>query len=141
MGGSSHCAALGGGTPTVRLDAPAPSDYLAPMRPLARLFLTFLALTFAAGAFAQATAAARMDMPMAMSSPAAEHMPNCDDCGDPDEGFACFLACTLPALDIVAPEAAFRPLVKRPVQPLAGPAIIGTSRPPDPYPPRPPVLT
>jgi hypothetical protein len=82
-----------------------------------------------------------MDMPMPMSGPAADHRPNCDDCGDPGEGFACFLACTLPVLDIAAPEAAFRPLVKLPVQPLAAPAIIGTSRPPDPYPPRPSVLT
>ncbi len=102
---------------------------------VARLLLTFLVLAFAAGAYPQATAAAHMDMPMAMSGQAGEHMPDCDECGGDPDG-ACFAACTLPALGAAAPEFFLRPLVKRTVQPFAAWAVIGASRPPDPYPPR-----
>ena len=110
------------------------------MRWFARVLLAVFALTLAASAFVQRTAAKRMDMPvpMAISGPAGEPMPDCDDCGgDPDEGMACWVACTLPALAVLAPEVGSRPLVKHSVQPLTAGAIVGMARPPDPYPPRP----
>jgi hypothetical protein len=111
------------------------------MRRLARVFLTFMALTLVAGAGPQAMAAAHMDMAMATSAPASEHMPNCDHCnGDPDEAMACFAACTLPASDTVTPAVGLMPAGKAPVQPLSAWAIVATSRPPDPHPPRFPIL-
>ena len=94
-----------------------------------------LALSFAAGVFAQAMAAAHMNMPMPMSGAAGEPMPDCDH-GDADETTACLIACTPPLLNAVSPELAFRPLVKGAVQALVIPTIIGQSPPPDPHPPR-----
>jgi hypothetical protein len=103
---------------------------------LARLLLTILALSFAAGVSVQAMAAAPMDLPMAMSGAAGEPMPDCDHCGGDADETVCLIACTLPVLDMVSPELALRPLTKCAVQALAAPAIVGQSRPPDPHPPR-----
>ena len=112
------------------------------MRRLARLLLTILALSLAAGVSAQAMAAAHMDAPMAMSGAAGEPVPDCDHSdGDADETTACLIACTLPLLYVVSSEFALRPLVKCAVQALAAPTIIGQSRPPDPHPPRLAALT
>lgn len=113
------------------------------MRPLVRLVLTFFVLVFVAGTIVQATAAANMKMDMAMAMPiaAGAHMPGCDDCkGDPDKGLACITACTLPALGLLIPTVSFAPAVKAHIHPALLWAIVGESRAPKPYPPKPSVL-
>ena len=104
-----------------------------------------MVFVFAAGTVVQATAAMAMQtdalISMTMPGPASDPMPGGDDCSDAsDDTIACFTACTLPALGLVAPAVAFVPMASVPVQPLLAWAIISQSRPPDPYPPRPSVL-
>jgi hypothetical protein len=115
------------------------------MRPLARLLLAPLVFVFAAATVVQATVAMGMQtnalMSMTMPGPASDPMPGGDDCSDAsDDAIACFAACTLPALGLVAPAVAFVPMARVALQPLLAWAIISQSRPPDPYPPRPSVL-
>jgi hypothetical protein len=105
------------------------------MRRFARPLVTILALSFAASLSAQAMIAAHMDMPMAMSGPVGEPMPDCDHCDGADETTACSLACALPLLNVVSPELDLRPPGEPAVQALAAPPIRGRSRPPDPRPP------
>src|SRR5688572_1429938 len=115
------------------------------MRPLARLLQAALVFVFAAATVVQATAAMGMQtsalMSLTMPGPASDLMPAGHECSDePDAAMACFTACMLPALGLVAPAVAFVPMASAPLQPLSAWAIISQSRPPDPYPPRPSVL-
>ena len=113
------------------------------MRLVARLALALVALVFMAGTMVHAVAATHMtmDMPMAMSSSAGEHMPGCDDCGgDPESSMACFVACAQPALGLGAPAVSFAAMIRTPMQPVMSRAVTGVLQPPDPYPPRPSIL-
>jgi hypothetical protein len=111
---------------------------------LRRIMTVVLAVTFVVGLMPQGVRAADTDVKMIMM--AASDMPmsgKCDGCGDDQKAMtsaACSAFCgSFVALPSIEPV--FEPTSAEPLRAFAGPPAAGRTIPPDPYPPRPAVLS
>lgn len=127
----------------VGIDGAGATGYHRVMCRLARFLAAVLVLVFATGTFVQAAAAthSKTNLPMAMSQGMSDHMPGCDGCGDDPDAMACLVACTAPSLALPVRSLALAPMVRMAVLPASSLEPSGEARAPEPYPPRPSVLS
>lgn len=128
------------------MDKAAARVYLAPrMKGLAHFLAAVLVALFAAGSVVHTVGAAVTDLKMAVAAADGMNMPDCEGCGTgggDDPASICDIPCITPALAALDVAAAIpRPISVAAQSVPTDHSLTGRTGPPDPYPPRPLVLS
>lgn len=107
-----------------------------------RLLCAVVLFALATGSVLQAAQTAGTDLQMALAGSDGPETPACDGCCGDDTGSAkCNMDCTVHLLGLV-PSDGFAPIaLSAALYPWPGLNLAGQSRPPDPHPPRPSILS
>jgi hypothetical protein len=112
------------------------------MRAVVRMLMLAVLAWFVAGTAVHAASAAAMDIRMALAGAGDMQMPDCDGCsGDGDDGVPCDSACVMPLVASPVSVALARRLSSGRCEFTATDELVGRAGSPDPYPPRPIIVS
>lgn len=123
---------------------PADAIYRPMSEMLRRLFVLVLGLALVAGPLMQAAQGSGMALKMAAAAPSALSAPaGCEGCGDDQPGVpaACLAICTAGISAVLPPIPVMADAAATPVSPRPAGGSAGSPAPPDPYPPKPLILS
>lgn len=112
------------------------------MKPVVRVLIVATLTVFAVASTVHTAGTAVMDLKMAMAAAGGMDMDRCDGCGDIGDGnVACDPVCANPLLATTSPDEALRNAGPGIYDGLSVEVVLGQTGPPDPYPPRFPILS